>query len=1160
MNGVEVNAAQRGARTRPVLLLRNWEQLDSRQILVRLIRIIVIAMSIGGFALPSVFAQRPDAPASAASSSAAPLLSEIGQLSVYVEAKTVAVRQVALEGVVTWLAAGGESFVLQEGTNAMRFDLQSPGVPVQRGQRVRLEGRVALGNGRALLRQWLQIEDDGLHAMRERTARQRFAAGRHAFSLEYFQGQRDLGLEVFFQPPNSIRQRISPDLLFHSEDGTNFVPGVRLDYFEGGWARLPDFRRLTPLRSDITTNLAIVQPNAGTNFALRFTGFLQFPVAGEYQFIVASDDGVRLTFEERPWSITVLGQGELPAVQIILPSQPLAETDGWRWSEVSGEVGFAGKAEGVGAFDIVADAGQMRVVVESVEGWFPEVLGGAQVRVRGVVAGQRKPGGPLLARELFVPAANEVVVEQLPAQTWRRFPSNSIAALRQAASAPGELVKLTGVVCEVKVGGGAVIEDRTGRLRVQTRAAAAHWNGSWVQVLGAMTGSGSNLLLQAAAVELVNSNGMPQRAITPIGDIRSMPAEQLERGNRVKIRGTVISDWSTFAVTVHDGDYGISCWADEGLAPLQMADYVEVEGSTRAGAFGPNLGSIRVRVLGRAALPHPLTPSWDRLINGSLDHQWVEVEGVVQRIQGQMLTLEMVGGRIGVEMVRGEQTEIARLLDAIVRVRGSVVPIYNAQRQIEGVKLRVSSPLYIQVQEGARPDPFAVREKSFEELTRFDPGGANPFYRVKVLGQVIHADGLECHLMDGRRGLRFLLKTETRLKPGDYVEVVGFPELGGIVPVLREALVRTNSHAALVEPKRVPPDELFSGKHESTRVQLDALVVNSTQSQLERTLDLKFGGRFVTARLRGGQAVALDAPVGSVVRVTGTCMARGAREPGVIEGCDLLVNYATDVSVLQRPPWWTPGRIMVLAGILASVLLAAMAWIYLLHRKVEQRTAELNREMQQRKEAELQRAAEQERSRIARDLHDDLGSSLTEISLLAGLGLNHVTPEAANERFGEIAGKSRSLVNNLDAIVWAADPEEDPMESFADYLAGHARVFLESSGIACRFKVPIDFPPVRLGGRVRHDLFLAVKETLNNVVRHAQAAEVEFGIRLTGSQLELLIADNGRGFDPQDVSRGNGLANLRERLAGIGGHCSIESSPGRGTRVKLSLDLKTTPP
>lgn len=1123
---------------------------------MRNLSLIGIALIWIAAVLQPTFAQRPDLGAASAPTT---LLSEMGQLRVYVESKTVAARSVALEGVVTWVAAGGQSFVLQDGTNAMRFELQSPGVPVRCGQRVRLEGGLALGNGRALLRQWLQIEDDGLHGMRDRSGRQRFKAGWHAFALEYFQGLRDMGLEIYFQPPGSSRQRITPEMLFHSEDGTNYLPGVRVEYYEGSWVQLPDFRRLTPLRSALATNLAIIEPNAGTNFALRFSGYLRLPEDGEYRFFLSSDDGCRFSFEQRPWTLTVLGDGELPSAQILLPGQRLDAPDVWRWSEVAGDVHFAGASGGQGAFDLVSDAGRMRVELGAVEDWWPELLLGAQVRARGVVAGLGKPGEALLAGELQMSSAGDVLIERLPAQMWRRFPSNSIASLRSTASAPA-LVKLNGMVREVNAGVSAVLEDATGRMHVRTGEAVADWNGSRMRLLGKVHGSGDDMFLQGVAVELMTSNGMPRAAITPIGDIRSMPVEELERGLRLKIRGVVITDWSTFTVAVHDGDYGISCWADAPFIPLQMGDYVEVEGTTRAGAFGPNLGGIQVRKLGRTALPQPLMPSWDRLINGSLDQQWVEVEGVVQGVEGRAITLAMVGGRIGIELVRGEAEEIARLQDALVRVRGSVVPLYNAQRQIEGIKLRVSSPLYIQVEEPARADPFAAPEKSFEELTRFDPGGANPFYRVKVLGQVIHADGVECHLMDGQRGLRVLLKTETKLKPGDYVEVVGFPELGGIVPVLRGAMAQVNGHGELAAPKPATADDLFSGKLESTRVQLVALVLGGTQNQRERTLDLKFGGRSVTARLHGGQSVALDAPAGSLVRVTGTCVARGVREPGVIEGCDLLVNYATDVSVLQRPPWWTVGRIMVLVGILAAVLLAAMAWIYLLHRKVEQRTAALNREMSQRKEAELQRAAEQERSRIARDLHDDLGSSLTEISLLAGLGPNQASAEATNERFVEIAGKSRSLVNNLDAIVWAADPEEDSMESFADYLAGHARVFLESSGLACRFKVPIDFPPVKLGGRVRHDLFLAVKETLNNVVRHAQATEVEFGLQLNGSQLELGIADNGRGFDLQAAPHGNGLVNLRERLAGLGGVCSVESSPGRGTRVNLSLNLDSSPP
>lgn len=952
------------------------------------------------------------------------------------------------------------------------------------------------------------------------------------------------------------RQRIPAGALFHEVDPDNPVPGVRVDYFEGDWDRLPDFSRLTPLRSGMATNLEILEPNRGYNFGLRFTGSLRIPSAGDYRFFVASDDGSRLTFEERCWQISTRGAGAPLVPRQIAPGQPLQQVDDHCWSEVRGEVGFVGVTEDLCAFDLFSSASRMQVEVNAGGRPWAQLLGNSRVRVQGVCRGSRSPGSTLLATDLLVPSPDQVWIERLPTETWRRYPPTSIASV-WLPGASQEVLHWVGVVRGVEDGRKLTLEDDTGSLQVLAPHARLDWMGAPLEVLALPQGLGSNKVWVAAALRLLPATATEMSAITPIETIRMMHPEEFEQEPRVRIRGAVISDWSSFSVTVHDGDYGISCWFDDPVLTPAMGDYVEVEGNVRAGAFGPNLGSARMTVLGRASLPTPLIPTWDRLINGSLDQQWVEVEGVVQGVEDRTLSIGMVGGNMEVELVHGDPDEIARLQDALVRVRGSVLPIYNPQRQIEGVKLRVSSPLFVQVEQAANPDPFTVPAKSVEELTRFDPAGANPFYRVKVRGQVIYAHRTECHLVDGLKGIRFLPKEGAQVVPGDWVEVVGYPRLGGKVPLLREALVRTTGHGDLPVPAQVRPDEFFGGNYESTRVRMDALLVNVSQVQSEKAMELQFGGRWVTARLRGPQAFLFDVPVGSRVRVVGTCAGRGLHdELGNVDTSELLVNNAADVVLLERPPWWTTRRIMILAGVLAGVLAVSLAWIHLLRRRVEQRTAELNREMRQRKEAELQRASEQERSRIARDLHDDLGSSLTEISLLAGLGMSHADREAANERFGVIAGKARSLVNSLDAIVWAADPEEDQMEAFADYLAANARVFLESSGIVCRFKVPIELPGIKLDGRVRHDLFLAVKETLNNIVRHAGASEVEFGMNLTDHTLEIAIADNGRGFDPQHVARGNGLANLESRLAGIGGTCAIESSPGKGTKVRMKLDLR----
>jgi signal transduction histidine kinase len=279
-----------------------------------------------------------------------------------------------------------------------------------------------------------------------------------------------------------------------------------------------------------------------------------------------------------------------------------------------------------------------------------------------------------------------------------------------------------------------------------------------------------------------------------------------------------------------------------------------------------------------------------------------------------------------------------------------------------------------------------------------------------------------------------------------------------------------------------------------------------------------------------------------------------------MESFELLLNSANDVRLLARPVWPTLRRMIIVVGVLVSVLVAASIWITLLRRQVEQRTAELRGEIQERERAEKLQAIEAERSRIARDLHDDLGSSLTEISLLADAGPgNPPSPDRAVGRFRTIAAKARALVQALDVIVWLVNPSKDALPFLVGYLGSYAEDYLGASGISCRLKIPLDMPALRLNADVRHNLFLAVKEVLHNVVRHAHASEVQVNFVLKEGALEIAISDNGLGFDPSVPVEGNGLANLRQRLAGIGGHCEIEAQRGAGASVRLSLPLQADP-
>jgi signal transduction histidine kinase len=147
------------------------------------------------------------------------------------------------------------------------------------------------------------------------------------------------------------------------------------------------------------------------------------------------------------------------------------------------------------------------------------------------------------------------------------------------------------------------------------------------------------------------------------------------------------------------------------------------------------------------------------------------------------------------------------------------------------------------------------------------------------------------------------------------------------------------------------------------------------------------------------------------------------------------------------------------------------------------------------------------------------------------------------------------MVSALDVIVWAVDPEENTLQATADYLGGYAEEFLAASGLDYRFKIPVELPAVIMDGHTRHGLFLAVKEALNNVVRHARAGTVEFSLSARDGLFRIEITDNGVGFDPASDSGGYGVGNLQKRLESLGGNCRIHSRPGAGTRIEMTLPI-----
>lgn len=208
-------------------------------------------------------------------------------------------------------------------------------------------------------------------------------------------------------------------------------------------------------------------------------------------------------------------------------------------------------------------------------------------------------------------------------------------------------------------------------------------------------------------------------------------------------------------------------------------------------------------------------------------------------------------------------------------------------------------------------------------------------------------------------------------------------------------------------------------------------------------------------------------------------------------------------------------------------------------------------------QTEQRQALADERTRIARDLHDDLGTALTGLALQID-----VVCRAANEgdvlrdRLADSAVRIRALAHHMREVVWTINPSCDTVPSFASFLEQQAGQFEKADGLHCRLVFPEDIPPLPLDGETRHELALAVREAIGNVIRHAAASEIVLGLEVVPDQLLVRILDNGRGFRvaERQVS-GHGLANMQARLKKIGGCCEYRSAPGAGTTIELRVPL-----
>ena len=989
--------------------------------------------------------------------------------------------------------------VLRDASDVEFIQLDLRGQKIEPGATVRLEGKgcgvIPKSFGLAIV-PGMVVDNDGYHAMAQESGTVFLHAGVNPITVQWFNSDAGFGLSVEYQGPGLSRRQIPSSVLLRANldpatGATNFSAGLDYRCYEGAWATMPDFSKCHLVKTGVATNFDLDVRTRNENVGLEFSGFIRIPRDGVYRFYTTSDDGSRLCAGGSFLDVLTLSNSPMPQAIEKVAATP-AERASRPWVTLEGTVKFAGFRGAGGELVMRVGNDDIRVEVFKDDEGALNFSPGTKIRASGIYQDVIMEDGSSGLGMLLVLSSSSI--RSVPVS------ENSLAASTR--------------------------DKETANQAVRAIASA--------------------------------DNAVP--AVMTIAQVKAIPPELTGQQLPVSVRGVVTAVLPSYlaCAVVQDDTKGISIYL-QGIQdpdPLKRGEFYQIDGVTAPGLFAPVIVARRITHLGSGRFPQPLHATWDQMMNGSLDTQYAEIEGVVTEVHGQQIVMLTEGGKITLSLPDFQSEDLAKCEGAVVRIRGCVFADFNVQtHELEAGSLKVMGGA-LEVLQAAPANPFDAPQKSIGELLLYDPKTA-PFRRLKVSGQFIYGRAGECFLTDGTNGLRVMATSSNLFALGDLVDAVGFLELGNPVAELREAVMRKIGHASPPAPTMLTPDQLLQARHAGTLVRVDATLMDRWREGSEQVLELQSGFLVFRGRINEGSKTVTLPRSGSQLELTGVYAAQGNRvEDGTVSGFELLLNSPADIRVLATPPWWTLKRVLILAGILAAFLCAVLVWNKELQRKVQERGRRLEAEIHNRQRAEIQQAAEAERTRIARDLHDELGAGLTEVSLLAGMGESE-SREAENkkDRFRVIADKARALVSGLDVIVWAIDPKRNSLQSFADYLGRYATELFSASGIVCRFKIPIECETVTLPEAARHSLLLAVKEAFNNIIRHASATEVRLQMTQAGDQIEISIADNGRGFDWNTVRRGSGLTNLCERLKELDGQCHIESQAGKGTTVKFTVPL-----
>ncbi|MEQ9825635.1 MAG: sensor histidine kinase [Puniceicoccaceae bacterium] len=697
--------------------------------------------------------------------------------------------------------------------------------------------------------------------------------------------------------------------------------------------------------------------------------------------------------------------------------------------------------------------------------------------------------------------------------------------------------------------------------------------------LFAMTASSSEELASQSATPLTTAAQV--RALSEAAASQALPVELL---------GVYMgsADPQGIAFILQDESEGIYIQAPaEQLTDIGRGDLLRIEGVSHPGGFAPIVLAQRVEKCGTRAIPEPRKVSLEELHAGQLDAQWVEFSGIVRSVQPKALTdapppppgtrytvptsadptlsnkvkLKLASGLARVMVEVDGPLDPEQYVDARVCLRGLCFNLHNRNRQYVKPFIQVPEGAHITILEAPVENLFEREPERIGNLLRFGPENDSQGRRVHLQGVVVHyRPGVGLWVRDGEHCLRVESLQIEELQPGDVVDVLGFPVPGEYSPVLEDAVFRKRTTQSSPAPLVIynVSDAL---RNDANLVQLDARLVEVRPVPGGWELSLDWQGQVIRAHwYHPGESAPTDEWLpDSIVRVVGVCAVL-ADEPGPLGGLwipssfQILLRSPTDVSVLEPPPWWNAERIawMLSAFLVAAlVMIAAIVWISRQH----MRDQEHQRAMA---EAEFS-AILNERNRVAREIHDTLSQGLGSISMQLELARTHADELSSEVRnhlgtahrlTREALAEARNSIWNMRSHVLEKGDLVDALSRILDQLTKGLEVIAEVRAEGNRR---------RLSPMVENNLLRIGQEGITNAIKHAQPSRIELTLAYEPRRVRLYIRDDGIGFEAAKQTRPQsgsfGLVGIRERVHLLGGSVDMQSSPGSGTTICVTVQV-----